>query len=102
MNGQRHRQAAADQHSGVGSAQLDIEDMASCDESGQMNVPVNSVAGEHAAKEKNLSTQEKPHAQRAGIALLLEIVELVCQTGHMTSSGMTIGQRTTSLGLSRR
>src|SRR5262249_40932322 len=42
------------------------------------------VAGEQPAEDHQLGRQEQPHPQRAGLALLLEAVELVLQDARIS------------------
>ena len=72
-----HGQAAADQHRGVGGAELHVEQVAADFECGQVQRAINHVGGEKAAEEHDFSDQEHPHAEAIGLALLVHVLELM-------------------------
>jgi hypothetical protein len=90
-NRQRHRQTAADEHDGVGGAELHFEQVASDDEGRQVQGPVDRVGSEHAAEKQNFGGEEDPHSEPSGFVLLLEILELMGEPGgvRMMQCGVT-------------
>ncbi len=83
VNRQRHRQAAADQHRGVDGAEFHVEQAAADFERGQVQRAINDVSGEQPAEEHDFGDQENPHAQAAGFALLLHVLELMFEPRRM-------------------
>src|SRR2546423_14286449 len=105
-DGERHRQARSDEHGGVEWADLPVEVVAGGPEGLGVLHTVDEVGEEEPAEEHHLLRDEDPHAERAGLALLFEVVELVrqrrvrrlgavavldclrvrCQTSHLLNS----------------
>src|ERR1700732_3523830 len=88
VNRQRHRQAAADQHSRVGGSEGHIKEMAALNERFQMQSAMDDVRHENAAEEHDFGGQEDPHAEASSIVLLLLGLELMHQ-GRRMSGGMS-------------
>ena len=78
-DGERHRQARSDEHGGVEGADLPVEVVAGGHEGFGVLHSVDEVCEEQPAEEHHLLRDEDPHAERAGLALLFEVVELVRQ-----------------------
>ena len=62
---------------------LIIQQMAPDFESLEVQQTINDVGGEHAAEEKNFGHQKQPHAEAAGLALLLDSFKLMSETRRM-------------------
>jgi hypothetical protein len=71
-----HRQAAANEDSGIGCTPNNVEVMATNLERRQVPVTVNGIAGKQAAKEKDFGRQKNPHAQAGSLVLLQLVVKL--------------------------
>ena len=77
MNGERHRQAAADEHRGVEGPERDVELVAGRRERVGIPEAVDRVDGEQPAEEQDFGEQEHPHPERRRFLLLVEVVEVV-------------------------
>src|SRR5262245_15031246 len=79
MDRERHRQTAGDEDRGIGSTQRDVELVAGDGESVWIPGTVDRISSEQTAEEQYLGDQKHPHAQRGGLALLPQILEVVRQ-----------------------
>src|ERR1700756_4235066 len=94
---QSHRQAAADQHSRIGSSESHVQEMTALNERFQMQRAIDDVRHENAAEEHDFGGQEHPHTEASSIVLLLLGLELMHQ-GRRMSDGMShISQEFASL-----
>ncbi len=84
VNSERHRQAAQDQNEGVQTAQGDAQQVASLEESVRILVPEDCISQEQASKEHQFRQQEDPHANGAGLFLLLHTDEMMRQSGDVS------------------
>ena len=57
----------------------DVQVIAGRGEGGRILVAIDRVGQKQPAKEHDLSDEKNPHAQRAGFALLLHVLEMVLQ-----------------------
>ncbi len=78
-HGPGHRQAAGQQDDGVERAQLFIQMDMGMDKHIGMVGAINSVGAEQPAEKEHFGGQKKPHAQFAGLELLLRRAEMVRQ-----------------------
>ena len=76
-DGQRHGQAAGDQHDGVESAPADAEEVRASGEGFDIFVAIHGVGTEQPPEEQNLLDDKRPHAETGGFVLLLRRLELV-------------------------
>ena len=84
-NGQRHGERADNQDGGVGGAVDYLQVVAALDEGRQMQQAIDDVGGEHAAEKQDFGDQKSPHAEFSGIALLLDVLVLMGESGRMRS-----------------
>src|SRR3954463_16455561 len=77
VHGYGHGQAAADQHDGINSPQLDVE-RAAC-RAKPLEVPgaIHQVSAEQPTEEHDFLHEEDPHAEARGFLLLPHVVEVV-------------------------
>lgn len=76
-DGQRHRQAAADQHRCICAAQGDVHEPARTPKGVRIHRSVNRITGKHAAEKQHFRDKERPHPQRSRFELLLRIGEMM-------------------------
>src|SRR6185312_12675559 len=81
---QRHRQAAANQHSSVRAAQSDVHEVTGGGERLRVHIAINGVAAKHAAEEHDFGQQKYPHPQRGRFELLFDGIEMMAQSGGMS------------------
>ena len=78
---QRHREAAAEQDDRVRGAQPNIQDAAAALKRGKIEPAINGVGGKQPAEKHDFRDQEDPDAERVGFLLLLQVLELVRESG---------------------
>jgi hypothetical protein len=61
VDGQRHRETAADQHGRVDAAHGNVELVARRDEGGGVQAAINDVSREHPTEKHDFGDQEQPH-----------------------------------------
>ena len=79
---QRHEEAGRDEDGGIGRAHADVQRVRRGDERVVVPVAVEQVGEEHSAEEHDFRQQEEPHAEAAGLALLLLRLEVVTVLRH--------------------
>ena len=76
-----HGEAAEEQDEGHGRAERSVQAVAAGSKAGVVQRAIDDVCREQAAEEEHLGGEKNPHAEIAGVVLLLEILELVVQRG---------------------
>jgi hypothetical protein len=82
-NGEHHGQAAADEDRRVRGAKAGLNRGAGGSEISKVQAAVNQIGAEQSAEEHDFGSQEDPHTEAGGIALLLRFGEVVQQFGMM-------------------
>src|SRR5205823_13231848 len=76
-NGQRHEQAAYQQYGRVCPTENYIEFAARFHEHLAVSESINGIAEKKSAEEQHLGREKYPHAKLGGLALLLNVIELL-------------------------
>ena len=82
-NGERHRQAAADEHGGVERAEDDVELAAGFGPRHGIPDAIERVGEEQPAEEQHFGDEEQPHPQRRRFVLLLQRIEVMLEIAVM-------------------
>src|SRR6266404_2648142 len=85
----RHRQRADDQYRGVRPAKPPVQVCAGERERVGILRPIQDVRHEHPTEKQYFGDQKRPHPERAGFPLLLDVVELM---GQSVCCRMTLSQ----------
>ena len=94
-HGKGHGHRAEQKDDGVDATKEGIENVARLLEHLLELVPVNGVGAEHATEEKHFGRQEHPHAEVAGIVLLVMVLEMVRQVRGVAVMVAPVGCRLT-------
>ena len=78
VNGHGHRKTTEDQHGCIDGAEFDVEVIAGNCECFRYGA-IERVGEKHSAKNMISVTRNTPHAQSSGLALLLQILEVMLQ-----------------------
>ena len=94
VHAERHREAAGDQHDGVDAAEPEVELAAPLGEPPRVEVAVDGVERQHPTEEHDLGGEEDPHAEGRGLALLVDVVELMGECLRVLSHARLAGAST--------